>query len=334
MTRAADAERGFAPLPRPRDDTGATRRVGVEIEFAGLLEADVARLAQRDLGGRIAREGRHEIVLEDTALGRLTIELDTALKAWGGNPLVDAGLDAARALIPVEIVTAPLDWPGLARLDAFRETLRQAGAVGTQDGVLVGFGVHFNVATVGFADPFTARTIIAYGLLEDWLRTSMPIDATRRMMPFVDPWPADFVATLAADPAPDIAEIRAGYARRCNSRNFGLDLLPLFADADAAAFARLFADQTNTKGRPAFHYRLPDSRIDEADWSLAAEWRRWHVVETVADAPGLLEELCAAYRRRTRPYLGQREGWAAEAEVLLAGAGLSRSRSSTIRQTE
>lgn len=301
----------FAPLPRMHTDTGEDRRVGVEIEFAGLTEHDVARLAQSHLGGRIATQDAHRITLADTALGTLKIELDTALKAWGGNRLVDAGLDAARGLIPVELVTEPLDLAGLNRLDAFRETLRAAGALGTHDGVLLGFGVHFNVAVAGMGAPVTARTILAFGLLEDWLRLRRPIDTTRRLMPFVAPWPSSFVETLAADaPDPAMRLVRDAYARHCDSRNFALDLLPLFKFADAAAFAREFPRQDNTKARPAFHYRLSDSRIDECEWSLELEWNRWRRVEELAETPGRLKGLAADYIQRARPLIGESGAWA------------------------
>lgn len=324
MSIAAPPTASFAPLPRPLTTDGQDRRVGVEIEFAGLTEAEVARLAMVGLGGRIAAEDAHAVTVENTAIGTIEIELDTALKAWGGNRLVDAGLDAARALVPVEIVTEPLDWPGLERLDAFRDTLREAGALGTHDGALLGFGVHFNITVTGVDDAFTARTILAFGLIEHWLRRAMPIDATRRVMPFVDTWPAAFVDTLAQSaPAPAMPAIRRAYARHCNSRNFALDLLPLFKLAEGRAFADRFPGQDNTKARPAFHYRLPDSRIDEADWSLAREWRRWHVVEALADEPALLTKLAHDYLDRDAPFFGEREAWADHVGDRLAAAGLA-----------
>lgn len=325
MTRSSSIDEGFALLPRMRDSQGAERRVGVEIEFAGLTEDEVARLAVAHLGGRIAEQSSHAATVEGTALGKIDIELDTALKAYGGNPIVDTGLDAARGLIPVEIVTEPLDWAGLDRLDAFRETLRLAGALGTHEGMLLGFGVHFNVSVTAPDDSYTASTILAFALLEDWLRDAMPIDATRRLMPFVDPWPRDFVEIIARSaPAPDIDTIRAAYAEHCNSRNYALDLLPLFKALDEARFHELFPEQTNTKGRPAFHYRLPDSRIDEADWSLAREWERWRAVETLADAPALLEAIAEDYLNRDRPLLGDRSAWARHvaARIDPQGSGL------------
>jgi len=301
----------FRPLPRPLDADGEPRRTGVEIEFAGLTERQAADLVLAELGGRVQTAQAHGITLADTEIGEVEIVLDTALRKLGDNALLSAGLDAIRGLVPVEIVTEPLDLGQLARLDAFRDTLREAGAIGTEEGALLGFGVHLNVAVVAPGDPFTGATILAYGLMEDWLRRRGPLDLTRRVMPFVDPWPRRFLdALVAAGPAAGFGEVRSLYARYCNSRNHALDLLPIYKHADPASFDRLFPGQTNTKGRPAFHFRLPDCRIDEPDWSLAGEWMRWWLVEALADRDDLLSALAADFQVRRTPLFEDRETWA------------------------
>ncbi|MEO1362708.1 MAG: amidoligase family protein, partial [Pseudomonadota bacterium] len=139
----------FAPLPRPQTTDGTDRRVGVEIEFAGLTEDATATLVRTHLGGEADKDGAHDLHVTGTVLGTVKIELDTALRRLGDTGPVGAVLDALRGLIPVEIVTEPLDRDQLIRLDGFRDTLRRAGAVGTSDGVLLGFGVHLNVAVTG-----------------------------------------------------------------------------------------------------------------------------------------------------------------------------------------
>ena len=35
--------------------------------------------------------------------------------------------------------------------------------------------------------------------------------------------------------------------------------------------------------RPTFHYRLPNSRIDEAGWSVSREWNIWMRIENLAN---------------------------------------------------
>ncbi|MEO0703803.1 MAG: amidoligase family protein [Pseudomonadota bacterium] len=303
----------FQPLPRPETPQGDPRKVGVEIEFGGLTEEVTATLAARHLGGRIVRDGPHCVTVKDTSIGTVKIVLDTALRKHGGNPLVDAGLDAARGLIPIEIVTEPLDHRGLMRLDAFREALRQAHATGTDDGALLGFGVHFNVEVIATDHPYTQNTVLAFALIEDWLRQLMPIDMTRRLMPFVNPWPRAFLQGLVeAGPSPDFETVRTLYATHCNSRNHALDLLPIYKHSDPATFDTLFPKQTNTKGRPAFHYRLPDCRIEDHTWSLAKEWQRWWIVEMLADTPDMLAVLCTAFAKRDPSLLDDRSAWADE----------------------
>ncbi|MEL6518072.1 MAG: amidoligase family protein, partial [Pseudomonadota bacterium] len=159
-------DQSFRPLPHPDTADGTPRKVGVEIEFAGLTEAESAALAQQNLGGQTAPDGPRTLKVTESELGTLEIVLDTALRRFDGNVLIDAGLDAARGLVPVEIVTEPLNLSDLPTLDAFRASLREAGAIGTADGVLLGFGVHFNVAVVAPDDTHTLNTVRAFALCE------------------------------------------------------------------------------------------------------------------------------------------------------------------------
>ena len=316
----------FAPLPQPQTTDGTDRRVGVEIEFAGLTEDATATLVRTHLGGETGKDAAHDLHVTGTALGTVKIELDTALRRLGDTGPVGAVLDALRGLLPVEIVTEPLDRDQLIRLDGVRDTLRRAGAVGTSDGVLLGFGVHLNVAVTGLQDAHAWRTVLAFGLVQDWLRRVMPIDATRRLMPFVEPWPEAFVTALARQDDLTLDSVRDLYARHCNSRNFALDLLPIFRHADADAFDRLFPDQTNTKGRPAFHFRLPDCRIDDADWSLDLEWQRWRRVEQLAADADALPALTEARRAWAAQAAGDRADWVDVVAQHLDGDGAAPAR--------
>jgi hypothetical protein len=199
----ADDDPRFPSLPgRGR---GGPRRCGVEIEFAGLTETETADIVVTTLGGRSTPDGAHAFRVGGTAIGTVKVELDTALRKTD-VPGIEAGLDLARAVVPVEIVSEPLDTAGLGRLDALRARLRVAGAQGSGEGVFLGFGVHLNPETP--IDPAHAvRIIRAYALLEDWLRRSDPIDATRRVLPFVDPWPHRLTDALIASDARDPAAL-------------------------------------------------------------------------------------------------------------------------------
>ena len=59
-------------------------------------------------------------------------------------------------------------------------------------------------------------------------------------------------------------------------------MLPLFAWIDEDR-VRTTIDDPRIKPRPTFHYRLPNAQVSDSLWSLAEDWNRWVVVETLAD---------------------------------------------------
>ena len=108
----------FPALPQDTDSDGNPRLTGVEIEFSGLEAADVARLAVETLGGSSEHVDDHAWKVTDTKIGKLDIYLDTALRYAESSPLKRLGLDLGKEVIPVEIVSEPLDLHGNRRLRA------------------------------------------------------------------------------------------------------------------------------------------------------------------------------------------------------------------------
>lgn len=313
----------FPPLPVPETAKGKPRRVGVEVEFAGLDESEVARVLSEVLGGEIERSGPYHYSLCGTEIGDMTVELDTALRKKSDRRLVQEGLDLARGIIPVEVITAPITATALPRLDAAISALRDAGAKGSGQGAFYGFGVHLNPEIAGETHPLTPATIRSYGLIEEHLRAEDRIDGTRRLLPFVDRWPAALIDGLASAGNATLRDLMVLYARHTTSRNHGLDLLPLFRHIDERNFHRLFGtgDGGTTNARPTFHFRLPDSRIDEQDWSLLFAWRDWHLIETVAADDALLHRLAQARLQYSDRLLSGRGDWRREVSEILAEAG-------------
>ncbi|RXV59827.1 hypothetical protein C6W92_14565 [Roseovarius sp. A46] len=312
---------GFAPLPQPLNAEGEARRVGVEIELGGLDEARVARIVADRLGGRADQEDSHIWAVRESGIGDVEVYLDIFLRKAQKSRLRDLALDLGREVVPVEIVTEPLDMDGLARLDDLRETLRDAGAQGSGAGLVFGFGVHFNIEVASGADADTVRPLLAYALIEDWLRSAYPIDESRRLLPFTDPYPTDFVrALIEAGPEAARDHVTELYLELTPSRNRGLDMLPLFAHFDGPRVAAAISDKTSA--RPTFHFRLPDCRIDEADWSLAREWWRWVAVERVARDDALLRRLSDAWLDDHGLVTLSRQHWAARAGRILLTAGI------------
>lgn len=283
-------------LPTPDDNAGQPRRVGVEIELGGLDERRVAEIAIDHLGGTLVERAERVLAVEDGALGELQIYLDTAFKN-PENPAIEAAVEAGRAVIPIEIVTDPIPHTDLPRLDGLVAALREAGAIGTENHLLHGYGVHFNVAVASLTAEGIIPIVRAFALVEDWLRATDPIDLSRRVLPFVDRYPRKFLDDIARDGESwSLEDLTRVYLERTPTRNRALDLLPLLREINEERITHaLGRDAGSVSARPAFHYRLPDSRIGDPDWSLGREWARWCLVEQVAARPDLLRRLSRAW---------------------------------------
>nr|WP_319248643.1 amidoligase family protein [uncultured Celeribacter sp.] len=291
------ADTTFLPLPAPLTAEGRPRRTGVEIEFGGLEEHKAAELVQQEFGGTLQGDGPHGFRVKDSRIGEVKIYLDTALRAKAEGELVKLGLNLSRAVVPVEIVTEPLT--DLSLLTALTNRLRTAGAEGSGDDWVYGFGVHFNPEVVALTAAHVVPVAKSYALLEDYLRDVRPIDPSRRLLPFTDPYPRSYLDAICGRDFNSLHDFMRVYLAETPNRNRGLDLLPLLRSFDADAFMAQTGEKPSVSARPTYHFRLPDCRIDEPDWSLAQEWRRWVLVERVAeDATRLsaLEDTWQAYR--------------------------------------
>lgn len=303
----------FWPLPDHGAARSAARRTGVEIEFAGLGVAETAALIADLWGGRIGRQDTRACRVDGGRLGDVQVELDISLhKAW----IEDLAAQALGDLVPVEIVTAPLRQDQLPELTRLSAALQTAGGMGTQARLGFGFGVHLNPELP--ADRGSLVAIIrAYGLLEDWLRGSAPLDTARRVLPFVDPWPVALIDALADQARWDVAELARLYAMLAPARGYGLDLLPAFEHLCPQALAGV-PDAQLKGGRPTFHYRLAESRLGDPGWSLAYEWNRWVLVERVAANSDLLAQLAAGWQDHRSRLLARKPDWIAFCEASLA----------------
>lgn len=312
----------FTPLPIPNAEDGKPRLVGVEIEFAGLPEDRVASIVKETLGGS-ARQGDGPFwTIEDTAIGDLEVYLDTSLRKFDQSALRDELLKLGREVIPVEVVTDPIRMDQMPHLQDLVAALRQDGAKGSGAGVFFGFGIHFNIQIASDRVGDIHRPLLAYALIEDWLRSAMPIDETRRVLPFTDPYPTAFVRDLIdAGQNIELADLITLYLDHCASRNFGLDMLPIFAHFDPKKVTEKVDDSTSA--RPAFHFRLPDCRIDEAEWGLPTEWDRWVAVEKVAADDALLTRLGQEWQDDHGTVTLSRQSWAERSGAILEDAGIS-----------
>ena len=307
----------FWRLPSEHRSDGQERRTGIEIEFAGLSEQEAADIVRALWGGRADWRHAHALTLRATAIGDVEVVLDTSLTRHGGTALTDAALDWSRVVVPVEIVLPPLAPGALEQADRLVRALRRAGAAGSREALAYGFGVHLNVELAAESAGAVIPLVRAYALIEDWLRGSDPLDPTRRLLPFVDPYPRGFVDLLAQQAAGwRIDDLLREYLAHTPTRNRGLDVLPLLEHLRPEA-VRAALGGAAKGGRPAWHYRLPEARVDEPGWSIAYEWNRWCIVERVAHDAALLERLARGWVAHRDALITLRRDWAREVEKIL-----------------
>lgn len=307
----------FPALPFEQTSDGKDRLCGIEIEFAGPTELETGTLIAKEFGGTVTDRGDHSVTVAGTRFGDIEVELDITLRKRDDLPFLKEGLDAFRGLIPVEVVTPPLSRAQLEEFNTICTGLRRIGAMGSRSGVFLGFGVHLNPEVVSPDHRFTLDTITAFALLEPWLRAKEQVDTTRRMMPFIGAWPQALISKLAHNSYDSLADLMRMACSHIQSRNLSLDLLPLFKHAEPDLFAELFDIQDKTATRPTFHFRLPDSRIDEADWSLLQPWQLWRQVEMVAANNALLDALRDAWKTHDSAWFERKSVWVRTIGTLL-----------------
>lgn len=281
----------FQRPPSTRTVQGAIRRVGVEIEFLGISARAAAQALAHAFGGTCVEEDPHAFHVPDTAIGRLSVELDlrhvhpwraAAVQRVRLNPTVAAWLGTALGgIVPRELITAPLPFDELHRVDDAVCALRDAGARGAGTTWLGSLGLHFNIDPPSLdADTITA-VLKAFLLRNARLRRET---AGRGLTPafLPAPYPDDYVRRVVApDYWPDLPTLAEGYLAANPTRNRDLDLLPLFL--------HLFPDRVRAAlphekigSRAVFHYRLPQAHVSDPAWSIAGAWNGWAGVEALA----------------------------------------------------
>lgn len=322
-----------APLkPRPEDfhrpplfanEEGRMRTVGVEVEFLGPTAAEAAQALARALGGAVVERDPHAFEVRGSRLGDISVELDnrfvhpdrvesTLPRVLGSlGPRLAALLGTAtKFLVPCEMVTGPIPLDRLHEVDPVLDILRALGAKGTQDGPLYAFGLHFNPEAPRRDAVTIAAFLKAFVLLNAWLRREVAPDTTRHLLGFADPFPHDYARRLVRpDYWPPLDAFIDDYLGANPTRNRDLDLLPLLLHLDGERVRAVLPNE-KIRGRPTFHYRLPDARVSDPGWSIAPDWNRWVAVERLACDRDRLETLGLAYLA----FEGQAKSWADLAE--------------------
>ncbi|MCP1676590.1 hypothetical protein J2T57_003761 [Natronocella acetinitrilica] len=320
------------PLPETlhtRD--GRPRRLGVELEFAGLELAQISGLVQECYGGTIHDDDPFVHRVEETPWGPFIIEIDASVLKDRGyaeylnrigirldsdltrGRVEDFLAKAAATVVPMEIVTPPIPLTDLHRLEDLRAALQRMQARGTRASWVYAFGLHLNPEMSECTADNALAHLRAFLLLYDWLHVKGEIDWTRRLTPYIDPFPVPYrLMVIDPDYAPDCDQLVDDYLQYNTTRNRALDMLPIFRElVGDRAVAGLGESAHLVKSRPAFHYRLPNCRIDEPGWTLAGEYRGWVTVEWLAARPQVMKELADRLLHHPRPWVrGIDERWA------------------------
>ena len=291
---------------------GSLRRVGFELEFSGLALDETINTVQSSLGGNLIDTNPAEQLIHVDSMGDFNVEIDwdflkRTAKVNNQNEDDSKWIQqlsiVASALVPVEVVCPPIPITSLNLLDPMVSRLRRAGAVGTEESLIATYGVHINTEIPNLdAETFFAY-LRSFSLLQWWLVEAHHVNTSRKISPYIDLYPENYVKLLASQTSPCMDKIFEDYLEYNASRNRALDLLPILADIDKP---RVF-DKVNDpkiKSRPAFHYRLPNCNIEHNEWSLAQSWNIWWVVEQLAQRRDDIKVLSGAFLDAGHPIIG------------------------------
>lgn len=310
MNEPRKSSHHFDDPPREHGPDGGLRRVGLELEMTGLPPERMAEAVVDIAGGRLERTSPFVTRIKDTEFGEFRIELDAdILKSRGYQKhLSELGIDIgdggvreniesalsriAGLVVPLELVCPPVAWPDLDQLDRIRQRLHHAGARGTSSSPFYAFGLHLNIEAARLDADYLLSILRAFVLRYEWLLEREGVDLSRRISPYVQPYPEQFVVhILQSDYAPAVDQLIDDFLYYTPTRNRPLDMLPLFAHIDHERVMASPVERELIKPRPAFHYRLPNCQIDQPEWSLAVAWNRWVRIEHLAEDHSRLDQL-------------------------------------------
>lgn len=297
------------PLVYTQNFEGTARRLGVEIEMSGLSLDELAQIVARHFNLSVKQDGRYERLLSGDQAGDWKVELDfDLLKRWGreerlGDSFKDE-LDASieqslktlsEQIVPLELVSPPLEMTRLSEVESLVRQLRKAGAKGTSDRWRNAFGMQFNPEMPSLDAKIIVRFLKSFLCLYEWLEKRADINFTRKLTRYIDPFPRAYVLkVIAPDYWPSQDQLIDDYLTYNPTRNRALDMLPLFRYLDENRVLSI-TDDVLIKARPTLHYRLPDSEIGQPDWGIHQAWNDWLELEALVMDLDKLQQMCAAY---------------------------------------
>jgi hypothetical protein len=295
---------------------GEVRHVGFELEYSGPSLETCARIVADITDGEIEEINPWYYIVGGTKWGNFSLVLDfqflirSGLQEWLHDTGIDEAMDAevieaieyfvgsfSASLVPFELTTPPLPLNDMGLAETLKNALRDAGAQGTNANPLYIFGFHINPEIPKLDVETVLAYLRAYLLLYDLLNDQIRPVLTRKLSFYIDPFPSDYIRRVL-HPAyrPSITQFIDDYLEANPTRNRGLDLLPILTLIDRKRVRDLLPDE-KISPRPAFHFRLPNSRVDEKAWHVSDPWNSWVLVERLASDPEKLLSLSYARYR-------------------------------------
>ncbi|ADN08644.1 amidoligase family protein [Sulfurimonas autotrophica] len=305
----------FIQPPVLTNSSNELRKVGFELEYSGIELQKSADLIVEIVGpAKIEQINPYHYKIKDTPYGDFNLVLDfqflisQGLQKWLHNVGLDQIIETEIALaleefvatlsqtiVPYEISTPPLPLDTLELIENLKEHFRVHGAMGTAANPFYAFGFHINPQVYSLEVEEIIDTLRAFFILYDYLLLWLQPDILRRISPYIKPFENKYIEKiLDASYTPDMNTFIKDYLIYNPTRNRALDLLPLLAWINPnQVYSAL--PQEKISARPTYHYRLPNSKVDEKQWHTYHAWNSWVMVEKLAHNKETLKKLSKEY---------------------------------------
>lgn len=312
-----------------RNEKGELRKTGFEIEFSGIALEEAAKCIIKLYGGEEKRENFFNREIINTSLGKFSLQIDAQVLSnkkyeqllvktglVSAEPEIEKLMEAvASIVVPYEISAPPVTYDDFPEIDKLRKALCECKAKGTKSSFLYAFATHINPELPAINVPTIINYLRAFFLLYPWIYEKSEIDFSRRVTNFINPFPEDYIRLiLEKNYKPDFHDFANDYHAYNPDRNRPLDLYPLLAYMDKDKIKK-WTDLGKVSARPTFHYRLPNSLIDNPEWSLASEWNCWVLVESLADNKEKIDTLTEEYLSMDNSSNGFKTKWISKTEA-------------------
>jgi hypothetical protein len=309
----------FLLPPRTQNESGETRKVGFEIEFGGLSLEETAKIIVDLYGGSVDKKHNFAYEIKETRFGTFALEsdsrflsqkrYDTYLQKIGVSSdsvltdNVEKFLEMlAGTLLPFEVAMPPMPIDSLDEAEKLRQKLFEHSAQGISSSIFAAFGMQFNPEVPDFKAETLLGYLRAFFLLYDWLVEESEVVIARKIAPYIHPFPPEYMdQVLNPNYQPTMNQLIEDYLRMNPTRNRPLDMLPLFTHLNKELVMKYPVERDMIKPRPTFHYRLPNSEVDDPEWSFAKEWNNWVLVEKLAADPSKIERMTKDYLNLHQP---------------------------------